>query len=132
MHRRQAVRALILSEAGESVLLLRMRRPDRPGDFWLLPGSGVKRNEDRLDALAGVLPPSGFAGIRESVTRPRRLGSSGITGCLFKPIPTWLRWRDGTNGVSAGNSRPIRLRAKMPLRDSLRSSSVYFVNKIIY
>ena len=51
MHRRQAVRALILSEADESVLLVRMRRPDRPGDFWLLPGGGVKRNEDRLDAL---------------------------------------------------------------------------------
>ena len=49
--RRQAVRALILSEPGESVLLLRMQRPDRTGDFWLLPGGGVKPEEVRLDAL---------------------------------------------------------------------------------
>ena len=28
-----------------------MQRPDRPGDFWLLPGGGVEPNEDRLDAL---------------------------------------------------------------------------------
>ena len=51
MERRQAVRALILSNADDSVLLLRMQRPDRPGNFWLLPGGGVKPNEDRLDAL---------------------------------------------------------------------------------
>ena len=51
MKRRQAVRALILSEPGESVLLLRMQRPDRPGDFWLLPGGGIKPGEGRLDAL---------------------------------------------------------------------------------
>ena len=51
MRRRQAVRALILSEADGSVLLLRMLRPDRAGDFWLLPGGGVKPEEDRLDAL---------------------------------------------------------------------------------
>ena len=51
MERRQAVRALILSDADDSVLLLRMQRPDRPGNFWLLPGGGVKPNEDRLDAL---------------------------------------------------------------------------------
>ena len=51
MKRRQAVRALIVSEPDESVLLLRMQRPDRAGDFWLLPGGGVKPNEDRLDAL---------------------------------------------------------------------------------
>ncbi|MYB38685.1 MAG: NUDIX hydrolase [Gammaproteobacteria bacterium] len=48
--RRQAVRALIVSEPDESVLLLRMQRPDRAGDFWLLPGGGVKPNEDQLDA----------------------------------------------------------------------------------
>ena len=51
MQVRQAVRALILSEEDQSVLLLRMQRPDRTGDFWLLPGGGVKPNEDRLDAL---------------------------------------------------------------------------------
>ena len=51
MRRRQAVRALILSEADQSVLLLRMQRPDGPGDFWLLPGGGIKPDEDRLDAL---------------------------------------------------------------------------------
>ena len=51
MRRRQAVRALILSETDSSVLLLRMQRPDRPGDFWLLPGGGIKANEDPLDAL---------------------------------------------------------------------------------
>ena len=51
MRRRQAVRALILSEADQSVLLLRMQRPDRPGDFWLLPGGGIKPDEDHLDAL---------------------------------------------------------------------------------
>ena len=51
MRRRQAVRALILSEDEACVLLLRMRRPDRPGDFWLLPGGGVHPGEERLDAL---------------------------------------------------------------------------------
>ena len=51
MRRRQAVRALILSEPDESVLLLRMLRPDRAGHFWLLPGGGIKPDEDRLDAL---------------------------------------------------------------------------------
>lgn len=45
------MRALILSETDRSVLLLRMQRPDRTGDFWLLPGGGVKPNEPRLDAL---------------------------------------------------------------------------------
>ncbi len=51
MQHRQAVRALIVSEADESVLLLRMQRPDGNGDFWLLPGGGVKPGEGRLDAL---------------------------------------------------------------------------------
>ena len=51
MEVRQAVRALILSEKDQRVLLLQMQRPDGPGEFWLLPGGGVKRNEDRLDAL---------------------------------------------------------------------------------
>lgn len=51
MRRRQAVRALILSEDDGSVLLLRMRRPDRPGHFWLLPGGGIKEGEEHLDAL---------------------------------------------------------------------------------
>ena len=51
MRRRQAVRALILSESDRSVLLLRMQRPDGPGHFWLLPGGGIKPDEDRLDAL---------------------------------------------------------------------------------
>ena len=51
MRRRQAVRALILSEDDQSVLLLRMQRPDRSGDFWLLPGGGIKPDEDGLDAL---------------------------------------------------------------------------------
>ena len=49
--RRQAVRALIVSEPDQSVLLLRMQRPDGSGDFWLLPGGGVKPDEGRLDAL---------------------------------------------------------------------------------
>ena len=51
MRRRQAVRALILSDDEACVLLLRMQRPDRPGDFWLLPGGGIKPEEERLDAL---------------------------------------------------------------------------------
>ena len=51
MRRRQAVRALILSETDQSVLLLRMQRPDRSGDLWLLPGGGIKPDEGRLDAL---------------------------------------------------------------------------------
>lgn len=33
------------------MLLLRMQRPDRSGDFWLLPGGGIKPEEERLDAL---------------------------------------------------------------------------------
>ena len=51
MRRRQAVRALILSETDQRVLLLRMQRPDRPGHFWLLPGGGIKPDEDRVSAL---------------------------------------------------------------------------------
>ena len=51
MEVRQAVRALILSEEDQSVLLLRMQRPDQAGDFWLLPGGGIEPNEHRLDAL---------------------------------------------------------------------------------
>ena len=51
MERRQAVRALILADADDSVLLLRMQRPDRRGNFWLLPGGGVKPNEGHVDAL---------------------------------------------------------------------------------
>ena len=51
LRRRQAVRALVVSEPDESVLLLRMQRPDAAGDFWLLPGGGVKPDEGRLDAL---------------------------------------------------------------------------------
>ena len=42
---------MILSETDRSVLLLRMQRPDGDGDFWLLPGGGIKPNEDRLAAL---------------------------------------------------------------------------------
>ena len=51
VRRRQAVRALILSEHDRAVLLLRMQRPDAPGDFWLLPGGGLKPGESRLEAL---------------------------------------------------------------------------------
>ena len=62
MRRRQAVRALILSETEQSVLLLRMQRPDRPGHFWLLPGGGIKPDEDRLSALRReVWEETGFA-----------------------------------------------------------------------
>ena len=62
MRRRQAVRALILSETDQSVLLLRMQRPDGPGDFWLLPGGGIKPDEDHLDALRReVWEETGFA-----------------------------------------------------------------------
>lgn len=46
---RQAVRALILSNNDE-VLLLRMEHPERSGDFWLLPGGGVKLGEDPVVA----------------------------------------------------------------------------------
>ncbi|MDE0364731.1 MAG: NUDIX domain-containing protein [Gammaproteobacteria bacterium] len=51
MQRRQAVRAVILSETDNTVLLLRMKHPDRPGDFWLLPGGGVKPHESPVEAL---------------------------------------------------------------------------------
>ena len=62
MRRRHAVRALILSETDQSVLLLRMQRPDRSGDFWLLPGGGVKPDEDHLSALRReVWEETGFA-----------------------------------------------------------------------
>ena len=62
MRRRQAVRALILSETDHSVLLLRMQRPDRSGDFWLLPGGGIKPDEDHLSALRReVWEETGFA-----------------------------------------------------------------------
>jgi len=40
VRRRQAVRALIVSEPDESVLLLRMQR--LAGDLWLMPGGGIK------------------------------------------------------------------------------------------
>ena len=62
MRRRQAVRALILSETDRSVLLLKMQRPDRPGHFWLLPGGGIKPDEDSLSALRReVWEETGFA-----------------------------------------------------------------------
>ena len=62
MRQRQAVRALILSAPDERVLLLRMQRPDRPGHFWLLPGGGIKPDEDRLSALRReVWEETGFA-----------------------------------------------------------------------
>lgn len=41
----------MLSETDQGVLLLRMQRPDRRGHFWLLPGGGVKADENRLEAL---------------------------------------------------------------------------------
>ncbi|MCY3857653.1 MAG: NUDIX domain-containing protein [Gammaproteobacteria bacterium] len=47
---RHAVRALILSDTNE-VLLLRMAHPTRGSEFWLLPGGGVRSNEDPVDAL---------------------------------------------------------------------------------
>ncbi|MCY4129299.1 MAG: NUDIX domain-containing protein [Gammaproteobacteria bacterium] len=47
---RRAVRALILSDNDE-VLLLRMEHPERKGNFWLLPGGGVKFGEDPVVAL---------------------------------------------------------------------------------
>ena len=50
MQRRKAVRALVLSEPDHRVLLLRMQHPDRPGEFWLLPGGGVKPHETPVEA----------------------------------------------------------------------------------
>ncbi len=47
---RHAVRALILSDTNE-VLFLRMAHPTRGGEFWLLPGGGVRSNEAAVDAL---------------------------------------------------------------------------------
>ena len=47
---RRAVRALILTECNE-VLLLRMSHPERERHFWLLPGGGVKSSEDPIVAL---------------------------------------------------------------------------------
>lgn len=84
MKRRQAVRALILSEPDESVLLLRMQRPDGNGDFWLLPGGGVKPDEGRLDALLREVWEE--TGLTVSSTprliwqRTHRFGRSG--GCI--------------------------------------------------
>ncbi|MDE0210390.1 MAG: NUDIX domain-containing protein [Boseongicola sp.] len=49
--RRHAVRAVVLSEADHTVLLLRMQHPDRPSDFWLLPGGGVQPHETSIEAL---------------------------------------------------------------------------------
>ena len=80
MRRRQAVRALILSETDQSVLLLRMQRPDRSGDFWLLPGGGIKPDEDHLSALRReVWEETGFAVRAE----PRLLWRQGA--------PVWSR-----------------------------------------
>lgn len=50
VQKRYAVRALILTETSE-VLLLRMKHPEHSADFWLLPGGGVKLNESPLVAL---------------------------------------------------------------------------------
>ena len=48
---RTAVRALILSDSNE-VLLLQMKHPKHKGYFWLLPGGGVNSNEELVVALA--------------------------------------------------------------------------------
>ena len=79
MERRQAVRALILSDADDSVLLLRMQRPDRPGNFWLLPGGGVKPNEDRLDAL------------RREVREETGLAFGGVPRLLWRRVHRFHR-----------------------------------------
>lgn len=47
---RHAVRALIVSDSDE-ILLLRMEHPEDGDDFWLLPGGGIKSNEDPAIAL---------------------------------------------------------------------------------
>ena len=48
---RQAARAVVLTERTSQVLLLRHQRPDRAGDFWLLPGGGRKRGESSLNTV---------------------------------------------------------------------------------
>ena len=49
---RQAARAVVLTdEETPKVLLMRHKRPDRAGDFWLLPGGGRKNGESSLSAI---------------------------------------------------------------------------------
>ena len=88
MRRRQAVRALILSEADRSVLLLRMQRPDRRGDFWLLPGGGIKANENRLDAL------------RREVWEETGLTVSGVPRLLWQRVHRFGRGLDERGDVT--------------------------------
>ena len=47
---RQAARAVVLTDTAE-VLLMRHKRPDQAGDFWLLPGGGRKRGESSFRAV---------------------------------------------------------------------------------
>ena len=82
MRRRQAVRALILSKDEQCVLLLRMQRPDRSGDFWLLPGGGIKACEDRLDAL------------RREVWEETGLTVSGVPRLLWRRVHRFGRGLD--------------------------------------
>ena len=88
IERRQAVRALILCESDESVLLLRMRRPDRPGHFWLLPGGGVKRDERRLDAL------------RREVREETGLSLPGVPRLLWRRAHRFRRGHDENSRVT--------------------------------
>ena len=48
---RQAVRALVLADPGDEVLLSRFRNPSGGPDLWLTPGGGVSAGEDREEAL---------------------------------------------------------------------------------
>ena len=64
-----------------------MQRPDRPGDFWLLPGGGVKPNEHRLAAL------------RREVWEETGLTVSGVPRLVWRRVHRFGRGLDDRGKV---------------------------------